>query len=178
MKLNLKALLPLILFAGLIAAFAIGLTRDPRVLPSQLINKPFPEFELTGVYDNNPVTLDNLKGDVSLVNVFGSWCVACLQEHPLLMDLAATDQVRVVGINWRDDRTKAQQWLERHGDPYDLLIYDPHSELVIDLGITGAPESFIVDQNGMVRYKHVGVVTPKLWKETMLPIIRSLRSEG
>ncbi len=176
MKINFKALAPLLLFGGLILAFAIGLTRDPRVLPSQLINKPFPEFELTGVYDDTPVSLADLKGEVSLVNVFGSWCVACLQEHPLLMDLARTDQVRVVGINWRDDRDKARQWLNRHGDPYELLIYDPHSTLVIDLGITGAPETFIVDQDGMVRYKHVGIITPELWKETMRPIIRSLRS--
>ena len=179
MSLNLKALAPLLIFAALIAALAIGLSRgDPRVLPSQLINKPFPEFELTGVYDDTPVTKSDLLGEVALVNVFGSWCVACLAEHPLLMELSSTDQVRVIGINWRDDRAKARQWLTRHGDPYDTLIYDPHSTLVIDLGITGAPETFILDQQGMVRYKHVGVITPELWRETLKPIIQTLRSDG
>ena len=179
MTFNLKALIPLLVFIGLVIALAFGLSRgDPRVLPSQLINKPFPEFELTGVYDDTPVTKDDLLGEVSLVNVFGSWCVACLAEHPLLMELSATEQVRVIGINWRDDRAKAKQWLKRHGDPYELLIYDPHSTLVIELGITGAPETFIVDQSGTVRYKHVGIITPELWRGSFKPIIQTLRSEG
>ena len=177
MNAKINALLPLAVFIALIVAFAIGLTRDPRVIPSQLIDKPFPEFELGGLYEETPITRDDLLGDVSLVNVFGSWCVACLYEHPILMDLSRSGQVRVIGINWRDDRNKAKDWLKRHGDPYKLIIYDPYTDLILDLGVTGAPETFIVDQNGKIRYKHVGVITEELWRDTFRPIILKIRAE-
>ena len=177
MNAKIKAIFPLAIFMALIGAFAIGLTRDPRVLPSQLIDKPFPEFELGGLYDETLITRDDLLGDVNLVNVFGSWCVACLYEHPILMDLSQNGQVRVIGINWRDDRNKAKDWLKRHGNPYELIIYDPYTDLILDLGVTGAPETFIVDQSGKIRYKHVGVITEELWRETFRPIIREIRAE-
>ncbi len=170
-----SALLPLGLFAALIIALGLGLSRDPRVLPSQLINKPFPEFSLNRLDgDQSLVSQNELLGEVSLVNVFGSWCTACLYEHPLLMELSERSEIRVIGINWRDEEDKAKTWLNRYGNPYDVIVFDPHGKLIIDLGITGAPETFLVDADGRIRYKHVGPMSEELWKDTLRPIIMSL----
>lgn len=175
--LNLKAIIPIVVFAGLCVALALGLTRDPSKLPSQLIDKPFPEFQLTSLYSEaESLDKDLLRGQVSVVNVFGSWCTACEYEHPVLMDLSATQDVPIIGINWRDSRAKGQGWLARHGNPYAAVIYDPESVLAIDLGITGAPESFVVDASGTVRYKHTGVITPRIWERDILPVIEALKA--
>lgn len=171
--------LPLIIFFGLVIGFAIALTRgDPRKLDSTLIDKPFPDFALTTLDDPDAeVTNADIEGAITLVNVFGSWCVACVQEHPNLMQIASTGQVRLIGINWRDDRQKGRAWLDRYGDPYSLILFDGDSQLAIDLGITGAPETFLVDQSGRIRYKHVGIITRDVWQKTLLPIIKSLEHE-
>lgn len=175
---KLKTLIPLLVFAGLAIAFAIGLTRDPKILPSVLIDKPFPEFALSDVYDEAKI-LDTsiLKGQVSLVNVFGSWCVACVQEHPTLLALSQSQEIPIVGIDWRDTRKAAKAWLARAGNPYTHIIFDPDSHLAVDLGVTGAPESFIVDKTGRVRYKYVGVITPKVWETALKPIVEKLEAE-
>ena len=173
-----RALLPLCLFLLIGIAFAIGLTKDPRRMSSELINQPFPEFSLTELYDKTEVlTEDSVKGRVSLINVFGSWCVACNVEHPVLMDIAKGEEVTLIGMDWRDERPKAKRWLAERGNPYDKIIFDNESTLAITLGITGAPESFITDKAGQIRYKHVGVITPKIWRETLLPVIKNLEVE-
>ena len=173
-----RALLPLGIFLLLGIAFAIGLTKDPRRMSSELINKPFPQFSLTELYDETEtLTEDMMRGQVSLINVFGSWCVACNVEHPILMDIAERKEVTLIGMDWRDERPKAMRWLADRGNPYEHIIYDDESVLAIKLGVTGAPESFITDKSGQIRYKHVGVITPKIWRETLLPIIKSLEAE-
>ena len=173
-----RALLPLGLFLLISIAFAIGLTKDPRRMSSELINQPFPAFFLTELYDETEVlTEDIVKGKVSLINVFGSWCVACNVEHPVLMDIAKGEEVTLIGMDWRDERPKAKRWLAERGNPYDKIIFDNESTLAITLGVTGAPESFITDKAGQIRYKHVGVITPKIWRETLLPVIKSLEVE-
>jgi len=176
---NLKPFLPLILFMALVIGFAIGLSRgDPRKLESNLIDQPFPDFILTTLDDpESKISNTDLSGSINLINVFGSWCVACVQEHPNLMQISKMDQVRLIGINWRDTRQKGLAWLDRYGDPYDLILFDSDSQLAIDLGITGAPETFLVDPKGRIRYKHVGVVTPDVWKETLLPMIELIKRE-
>lgn len=173
-----RALLPLGLFLLIGIAFAIGLTKDPRRMSSELINQPFPSFSLTELYDETDIlTEDIVKGQVSLINVFGSWCVACNVEHPVLMDIAKRKDVSLIGMDWRDERPKAKRWLAERGNPYGKIIYDNESLLAIKLGVTGAPESFITDKAGQIRYKHVGVITPKIWRETLFPIIKNLEAE-
>jgi cytochrome c biogenesis protein CcmG/thiol:disulfide interchange protein DsbE len=173
-----RALLPLGLFLLIGIAFAIGLTKDPRRMSSELINRPFPEFSLPELYDEDAIlTEDIVKGQVSLVNVFGSWCVACNVEHPTLMDIAKRREVTLIGMDWRDDRPKAKKWLAERGNPYDKIIFDNESTLAITLGVTGAPESFITDRTGQIRYKHVGVITPEIWRDTLKPIIQKLEAE-
>ena len=164
-------LLPLALFGALTVFLAIGLTRDPTQLPSQLLDRPVPDFALRTL-DGAPVTQESLAGEAALVNVFGSWCTACLYEHPLLM--RESGAVRLVGINWRDDPEKARAWLARHGDPYDLIIADPESRLAIDLGVAGAPETFVIDREGRIRYKHSGPISELDWSQTLAPLLAEL----
>lgn len=171
-----KGLVPLALFMGLAVFLASSLTRDPSLLPSELIDRPIPEFELVNP-SGDTVTQADLIGEVSLMNIFGSWCVACLQEHELLMDIGANASVPLIGVNWRDDPQKAKAWLHRYGNPYDRIIVDPQSRLVMALGVTGAPESFVIDRRGRIRYKHVGPISEKDWSQTLRPLIDSLRTE-
>lgn len=172
---KLRGLIPLFVFAALVGAFAFGLTRDPRILPSELIEKPFPDFALENLAGDQILDPSVLQGQVSLVNVFGSWCVACTVEHPQLMAQRDNPNVQLVGIDWRDTRDAANRWLVRNGNPFDVIIFDPNSKLIVELGVTGAPESFIVDKAGKIRYKHVGIITPKDWTNTLRPLVESLQ---
>jgi len=173
-----KGLIPLLLFSVMGIFLAIGLTKDPSKLPSQLINEPFPEFSLPDLFDPD-VQIDQtyLKGQVTLVNVFGSWCVACDLEHPTLRKLEATGEITMLGINWRDTTEKGRRWLERGGNPYDRVVFDADSILAISLGVTGAPESFLVDKNGQIRYKYVGPISDKIWRDEIKPVALILEQE-
>jgi len=174
----LKDLTPLLLFLGFIGFLAYGLSRDPAKLESILIDQPFPDFALADLHNPDVILTDAaLKDNINLVNVFGSWCVACVQEHPNLVAIGQMDRVRIVGMNWRDEREKAKAWLTKYGDPYDVIIFDADSQLAIDLGVTGAPETFVVDRNGRIRYKHVGIITAEVWRETLVPMIETLERE-
>lgn len=176
MSSKLKGLIPLALFAVLAIFLAIGLTRDPSKLPSELINRPLPTFDMQTL-SGEPIKTEDLVGEVALLNVFGSWCVACLTEHPLLMDLAEQDAVKIIGVNWRDTKIKANRWLTRYGNPYDPIIFDADSLLAIDLGVTGAPETFVVDKKGQIRFKHTGPVTQDVWADSLRPLINTLNAE-
>lgn len=172
-------ILPILLFLGLMAFLAFGLKRDPRVLPSELIDRQMPEFALSELHIPEATVSDlDFRGHVSLVNVFGSWCAACVVEHPKLVQLSQREDFQLIGINWRDDRTAAVAWLERFGDPYDQIAFDPDSELAIDLGVTGAPETFIVDADGRVRYKYVGIITDEAMRDKIDPILRIIAEEA
>ena len=170
--------LPIVLFAALGVLLAYGLTRsDPEALPSQMIDRPVPEFSLPQLHAPAlTVTQDDLRGEVALLNVFGSWCVACVVEHPVLME--AGEEVRLVGVNWRDTRPKAKAWLARYEDPYDLIVFDENSRLAIELGVSGAPETFVVDAQGRIRYKHTGPISEDDWARTLRPLVQRLRAEG
>ena len=170
--------LPIAIMAVLAVFFIIGLGRDPKLIPSVLINKPVPEFSLAALpgRGNSGLSSANLKGQVTLVDIYGSWCVSCLEEHPTLLKIKQTGEVVIHGIDWRDDPALGAQWLLEKGDPYDRVGADPApGRTAVDFGVTGAPESFIVDANGVIRYKYIGPITPQVWKETLLPIIRSLK---
>ena len=173
----LQAIWPLLAFLVLVAVFAFGLTRDPNILPSEMIDRPVPEFELSELYDSERILSEDIFiGDVSLVNVFGSWCVSCVVEHPKLMDISQENKIQMVGVDWRDTREDGKRWLEEHGNPYDLILFDEDSRLAIDLGVTGAPETFLIDKAGRIRYKHTGIITDAVWDETLRPILLSLEA--
>lgn len=172
-------LVPLAAFVGLLGYFAVGLQRDPTIIKTVLIDTPVPGFTLEPIegYETG-LTAADLKGDVTLLNVFGSWCVACLIEHPLLMEIAADGDVPIMGLNWKDPPGKGTAWLEQHGNPYRLIGNDFDGRVAIDFGVTGAPETFVIDQNGRIRYKQIGPITPQIWEEDLQPIIRELRNES
>lgn len=171
---------PLALLVAMAAMFAVGLQKDPSAIPSVLIDRPVPQFALDALPDRpGALSSDALKGDVSLVNIFGSWCVACLAEHPVLNAIQQSGFVSIHGIAWREkDPRDATRWLARHGDPYDLIGADPDSRVAIDFGVTGAPETFVVDAQGVIRYKHVGPITPEVWDRTLKPLIEDLRKRS
>lgn len=170
-------LLPTAVFLVLIGFFVARLGEDPQTIPSVLIDRPVPEFALEPLPGRGkPLASTHLKGDVSLVNIFGSWCVACIAEHPVLMDIAKTGYVSIHGIDWREKNPEdGMRWLQRNGDPYDRVGLDPDSRVAIDFGVTGAPETFVVDSAGIIRYKHIGPVTPEVWEKTLKPLIAQLR---
>ncbi|MCB2106281.1 MAG: DsbE family thiol:disulfide interchange protein [Rhodobacteraceae bacterium] len=182
-------LLPLAVVLILIAVFGKRLLdvaggEDPRLLKSVLLDTPMPDMDLAALPgrfktmpDDGLATAD-LKGQVSLVNVWGSWCVACLAEHPMLVEIEKSGAVPIHGIDWRDTPEAANAWLARHGDPYARIGLDPRSHTAIALGVTGAPESFLVDANGVIRYKYIGPITPEVWSSTLQPMIAQLEQEA
>lgn len=170
-------LVPLAVFLILVAYFAVGLTRDPRILPSVLIDQPVPPLNLKPIQGSQQgFATDDLKGQITLVNIFGSWCVACRVEHPFLMELKRRKVVPIYGIDWRETTPGAgPAWLKRFGDPYTRIGDDPNSKAAIAFGVTGAPETFVVDHRGIIRYKHIGPLTENIWRETIMPIVEMLR---
>ena len=174
-------LVPVLVVGLLVAVFAKRLLdvqggQDPSLLPTVLLDTPVPELDLEPLPNRGMgLATPHLKQEVSLVNIWGSWCVACLAEHPLLMDVAAENNVPLHGIAWRDDPNASERWLARHGDPYNRIGQDPVSEAAIAFGVTGAPETFVVDANGVIRYKHVGPISQQAWDTTIAPLIESLR---
>lgn len=172
---RLKLFLPLILFAVLAAFLFRGLSLDPKALPSALIDKPFPAFSLPALDGDGGEALDRdlLRGEVSLVNVWATWCISCRVEHPYLGKLAEAG-VKIVGLNYKDDPAAARRWLEELGDPYRVTIVDGEGKLGLDLGVYGAPETFLVDAEGVIRYRHVGVIDERVWTRTLAPLYREV----
>lgn len=177
-------LLPVGIFAIVAVYFAVGLTKDPHRLPSVLINTPVEEFQLPPIKgrpnEGRVWGLESLdfRGEVALLNVFGSWCIACKIEHPFLMSLKQSGDVPIHGIDWREpDADAGPRWLKREGDPYTLVGDDPESRGAIAFGVTGAPETFVVDKQGIIRYKHIGPLDPDVWADTIYPLIQDLRGQ-
>ncbi len=178
MRARIIFLLPLVVFLGLALWFAIGLTRDPSVLPSALIDKPVPEFELPAQLDDVPgLATGDFGGEVVLVNVFASWCLPCRAEHPILMRLAEEKIVPVFGLNWKDEKADATAWLAELGNPYARIGHDLSGRIGIDWGVYGVPETYIVDAQGRIRYKKTGQLTPGLVNDTILDLIRCLQKD-
>lgn len=171
--------LPLLIAVVLGVVLFAGIGKDPTKLESALIGKPVPAFSLKDL--NTPETQLNetlFKGKVQLLNVWGTWCPACRDEHDDLMWLAEDEGVSIVGLNYKDNRDDALVWLDRLGNPYSTSIYDPRGTLGFDLGVYGAPETFVIDEQGVVRYRHVGVVNEEVWQEILLPVINDIRENG
>ena len=171
-------LLPVVLFAGIAAFFGLGLTHDPSKLPSMLIDRPLPAFDLPGLTADAPrLATATLHGEPGLLNVFASWCAACPQEHPMLTRIAG-EGVAVYGLNWKDTPADATAWLARLGNPYRRIGSDPTARTGIDLGVTGVPETFVVDKRGRVRFKQIGPISPDDWDNTLKPMLAKLRAEA
>ena len=174
-----RYLIPLVLFIVLVVFLAIGLGRDPHEVPSPLINKPAPDFKLTQLRDpSKTFSAAELRGKVYLLNVWASWCVSCRDEHPLLIQYAKTGAVPIYGLNWKDRREDALSWLSEFGDPYVLSVSDTDGRVAIDYGVYGAPETYLVDQNGVIRFKQIGPVTEDVWKDKILPMAQELNRQG
>lgn len=173
-----RFLIPLIVFIAMVVFLAIGLTLDPREVPSPFIGKPAPSFSLPQVADAGQSFGNNdLKGRVSLLNVWASWCVSCRQEHPVLIELAKQNVLPIYGLNYKDEREAALGWLKRFGDPYIASAFDADGKVGIEWGVYGVPETFVIDKQGVIRYKQTGPVTEEVLKKTLLPLIRQLQQE-
>ncbi|MBL8446581.1 MAG: DsbE family thiol:disulfide interchange protein [Zoogloeaceae bacterium] len=194
-----KFLVPLVLFLVLAGFLAFGLNLNPREVPSPLIGKPAPVFKLGQVAaPEQAFGTEDLKGKVWLLNVWASWCVACRQEHPVLVAISREKALPIVGLNYKEVRgdgeidarkldaateremavSRARQWLVSHGDPYDTSVMDLDGRVGIDFGVYGVPETFLIDKKGVIRFKQIGPVTPEAWRDTLLPKIRALQAES
>ena len=172
---NKLLLLPLVLFIGLVGFLLVGLRHDPHEIPSPLINKPAPAFQLKQLQDpNKTFSALDMRGKVWLLNFWGTWCVACREEHPLLIEYAKTNAVPIYGVDYKDERSTALQMLEDEGNPYTLTVSDPDGRLSIDYGVYGAPETFLIGRDGVIRYKQIGPITEDAWQKEILPRVKQL----
>lgn len=164
-----KLFIPLILF-GVMALFLFrGLALDPKELPSALIDRPVPEFKLPSLGEDRMLSPADITGQAALLNVWATWCPSCRVEHPYLQQLA--DQgVPIFGVNYKDEDAAAQRWLDQLGDPYRANIVDRQGSLGLDLGVYGAPETYLIDAAGVIRYRHVGVVDERVWRTILQPL--------
>lgn len=168
--------LPIVVLGALGVLLAVGLQLNPRDIPSPLIGKAVPSFQLPPVQGRTlGLATADLKGEVSLVNVFASWCVACRDEHPLLLRLKAGSVVPIHGLNYKDAPKDAAQWLDALGDPYTRTGADRDGRVGIDWGVYGVPETFVIDRDGRIVYKHIGPISARDWEQTMWPLIKRLR---
>ncbi len=174
-----RFLIPLALFIALAVFLGIGLTKDPRLLPSPLINKRAPDFNLPRLFQpKQKISQKEFIGKVSILNVWASWCGACREEHPFMVKLAKKHEVTIYGLNYKDNRKDAQRWLAYYGgNPYTAIAFDQSGRTGIDWGVYGVPETFIIDKKGRIRYKQVGPLYPEIWQKKLLPIIKKLQAE-
>ena len=175
----LRYLIPLGVFLIVVVFLAIGLGRDPHAVPSPLINKAAPTFRLPQLKEpEKTFSAEDMRGKVWILNVWASWCVTCRDEHPLLLDYAKSGAVPIYGLNYKDKREDAIAWLGELGDPYVLSAADIDGRVAIDYGVYGAPETYVIDQNGTIRFKQVGPVTPDVWTDKVLPLVQELNRQG
>lgn len=176
---RMKLFLPLAIFVALAGLLLKGLWLDPNAMPSALIDKPLPEFSLPSLEQPEKMfNREDLIGEVALVNVWGTWCPSCRAEHPYLMQIAEQEGVPIIGVDYKDVRPDALKWLERLGDPYVKNVFDEDGRLGIDLGVFGAPETYLIDHRGVIRYKHIGVVDDQVWQKLLKPMVQQLQAEA
>ena len=170
-----RFLLPLAVFVALVIFLGVGLRLNPREVPSPLIGKPVPVFEVTQLLEpGKTISSRDMAGQVWLLNVWASWCVSCRQEHPVLMDFAKLNVVPIIGLDYKDVRKDGTEWLRQFGNPYRVSAFDKDGRVGIDFGVYGVPETFVIDKQGVIRYKHIGPVTPEAITEKLLPLIKEL----
>jgi cytochrome c biogenesis protein CcmG, thiol:disulfide interchange protein DsbE len=172
---SLRFFIPLVVLVALVLFLGAGLSLDPKEVPSPLIGKSAPGFDLTRL-DNATVRVrrDDMLGKVWMLNVWASWCVACRDEHPLLVDFSRKKLLPIYGLNYKDERLAGLKWLRTFGDPYDASLFDQEGRVGIDFGVYGVPETFIMDREGIVRFKHIGPITPEVIRTQIEPLVRKL----
>ncbi|MEN9373373.1 MAG: hypothetical protein RIR79_925 [Pseudomonadota bacterium] len=171
-----KFLIPLLLFGVLVVFLAVGLGLNPREVPSPLINKPAPLFKVPQLENSDThFSPEELKGKVWILNVWASWCVSCREEHPLLMELARTNIVPLVGLDYKDQRKEGLNLLKRSGNPYTVVAFDADGRVGIDYGVYGVPETYVIDKLGIIRHKHTGPITVEALQKTIIPLIQELK---
>ena len=165
------------IFVGLVALLAVGLRLNPREVPSPLIGKPAPGFELPLLdAPDKSFSQKDMLGSVWILNVWASWCPPCLVEHPVVTELSRSGLAPVVGLNYKDAREDALPWLKRNGDPYKFVVYDATGRIGIDYGVYGVPETYVIDQKGVIRYKHIGPLTPEVAQTKLQPLVKELQT--
>ena len=173
----LRYLVPLGIFAVLVAFLFRGLSLDPKLVPSPLVGKPMPSFSLTRLDDPDATISDaDIKGKVAVLNIWATWCTSCRAEHDVLLQLAETGQVAIYGLNYKDNLADARRWLQQLGDPYVANAFDEDGRVGINWGVYGAPETFVIDPQGIIRHKHIGPLTTEVLKTQLLPLIAELKS--
>ncbi len=174
---RLRFIVPLAIFLVLAGFLAAGLELDPREVPSPLIGKPAPAFALPRLDDpSRSIRRDDMLGKVWMLNVWASWCVTCREEHPHLLALSRSKQLPILGLNYKDKRQDGLDWLEQFGDPYDASIIDADGRVGIDFGVYAVPETFVMDKRGVIRFKHIGAVTPQIIETRIVPLLRELNN--
>jgi cytochrome c biogenesis protein CcmG/thiol:disulfide interchange protein DsbE len=174
-----RFLIPLAVFAVLVVFLGVGLTLNPREVPSPLINKPAPPFQLPQLHaPDKTFAQKDMLGKVWMLNVWASWCVACREEHPNLVELARSGAVPIYGLNYKDEREDGIAWLARFGNPYRVSAYDRDGRIGIDYGVYGVPETYVIDKAGVIRYKHIGAVTPEILRDKILPLVKELNGNA
>ena len=174
-----RFLIPLALFAVMVVFLGVGLTLNPREVPSPLINKPAPPFVLPQLHlPDKSFAQKDMLGKVWMLNVWASWCVACREEHPNLVELARTGAVPIYGLNYKDERADGIAWLARFGNPYQVSAYDRDGRIGIDYGVYGVPETYVIDKAGVIRYKRIGAVTPEIVRDKILPLLKELNGNA
>ena len=172
---SVKLIIPLVAFIALAIFLAVGLTKDPREIPSPLIGKSAPAFRIERLQEPaKTFGPEDMKGKVWMLNVWASWCVSCRVEHPVLVEFSQKNAVPIVGLDYKDIREDGLKWLDRFGNPYALSAFDADGRVAIDYGVYGAPETFVIDKEGVIRYKQIGPVTPEALEEKILPLLKSL----
>lgn len=176
---RLASLAPVLAFLVLAIGLGVSLTNDPRKMPSLLLDKAVPAFAMASLDgDGRGLSSADLKGKVSLLNIFASWCPGCRAEHPMLMQLAGKSGLSIYGINWKDSPRNGERWLKASQSPYSRVGFDGSGRVGIDLGVTGVPETFVIDRSGRVRYRHAGPLTDDVWREIFEPLVARLQAES
>jgi cytochrome c biogenesis protein CcmG/thiol:disulfide interchange protein DsbE len=173
-----RFLIPLVVFLGLAIFLFVGLNRDPHEVPSPLVGRAAPAFDLPRLVAAPPderFAPADMKGKVWLLNVWASWCVSCRQEHPVLLEIARRGDVPLIGLDYKDTTPEARAWLAQHGDPYQLSAVDADGRVGIDYGVYGVPETYLIDGSGTIRYKQIGPLTVEVLEQTILPLVKELR---
>lgn len=172
-------LLPLIIFLAIGLFFWRGLSMNPRLLPSALLNKPVPAFQLPSLLHPQQKLSDKLfQGHVSLVNVWATWCAVCADEYPILVGIAYQNVVPIYGLDYKDNRAHALAWIKKYGNPFKAIGFDKTGSVAINWGVYGTPETFVIDKHGVIRYKQVGPITNKIWQNKLLPLVEKLKRES
>lgn len=176
---KMRFFLPLAGFLVLVVFLGLGLRLNPREVPSPLVGKPAPEFALPRLdRPDLQIAKTDMRGKVWLLNVWASWCVSCRDEHPVLLELAKSGVVPLIGLNYKDERMDGLRWLGQFGNPYQISAYDHEGQIGIEYGVYGVPETFVIDKHGTIRYKQIGVLTEQILRDKILPMVKKLQADA